>query len=136
MNSPAASPPTALEQAVRTALAQVKDPEIRRPITELNMVDTVTVDAAGRASIVVLITIAGCPMKDTIQRDVTAAASAVPGVTSVDLVLVPMTDAQREALRDQLRGPAKDIPFARPGSRTSVFAVASGKGGVGNRSSR
>ena len=85
MNSPAAASPTALEQAVRTALAQVKDPEIRRPITELNMVDQVSVDPDGRASIVVLITIAGCPMKDTIERDVTAAAAAVPGVTGVEL---------------------------------------------------
>src|SRR5690349_16698813 len=118
-------------ESVRAALAGVKDPEIRRPITELNMVERVDIDAVGHVSVVILITIAGCPMKDTIERDVTAAVRAVPGVTGIDLALRPMTDEQRAALRDQLRGPAKDIPFARPESRTSVYAIASGKGGVG-----
>jgi ATP-binding protein involved in chromosome partitioning len=118
--------------AVRAALATVKDPEIRRPITDLNMVDSVEVRPDGHVDLVVLITIAGCPMKDTIERDVTAAVRSVPGVTGVGLRLVPMTDEQRDALRVQLRGGAtKDIPFARPESRTSVYAIASGKGGVG-----
>ncbi len=118
--------------AVRAALATVKDPEIRRPITELNMVESIDVHPDGRVALVILITIAGCPMKDTIEREVTAAVRAVPGVTGVELRLFPMTDEQRTALRDQLRGGAtKDIPFARSDSRTSVYAVASGKGGVG-----
>ena len=117
---------------IRTALASVQDPEIRRPITELNMVSTIDVSVAGHVDLTVLITIAGCPMKDTIQRDVTAAVAAVPGVTGVTLSLVPMTDEQRTTLRDQLKGGAtKDIPFARPESRTAVYAIASGKGGVG-----
>ena len=118
--------------AVRAALATVKDPEIRRPITDLNMVDAIVVRPDGHVDLTVLITIAGCPMKDTIERDVTAAVRSVPGVTGVSLSLVPMTDEQRDALRVQLRGGAtKDIPFARPESRTSVYAIASGKGGVG-----
>ncbi len=118
--------------AIRAALATVKDPEIRRPITDLNMVDTIDVRPDGHVDLTVLITIAGCPMKDTIERDVTAAVRSVPGVTGVSLSLVPMTDEQRDALRVQLRGGAtKDIPFARPESRTSVYAIASGKGGVG-----
>ncbi len=121
-----------LVDAVRAALSAVKDPEIRRPITELNMVADVDVDTAGRVALTVLLTIAGCPMRDTIEREVTAAVQAVPGVTSVDLTLRPMTDEQRSALRNQLQGGAsKEIPFARPDSRTSIFAVASGKGGVG-----
>ncbi len=118
--------------AVRAALATVKDPEIRRPITDLDMVDRVEVRPDGVVDLTVLITIAGCPMKDTIERDVTAAVRAIPGVTGVALSLVPMTDAQRDELRVKLRGGAtKDIPFARPESRTSVYAIASGKGGVG-----
>ncbi len=123
-------PPTA--DTVRTALAQVKDPEIRRPITELNMVDRIDISPDGHVSVVVLITIAGCPMKDTINRDVTAAIRALPGVSGVSIELVPMTDDQRTGLRDQLRGGAtKDIPFARADSLTRVYAIASGKGGVG-----
>ncbi len=117
---------------VRTALATVKDPEIRRPITDLGMVDTLTVDADGVVTLTVLLTIAACPLRDTLTNDVTAAVRAVPGVTDLRLTLGVMTDDQRTALRDNLRGGAtKEIPFARPESRTRVYAIASGKGGVG-----
>ena len=125
---------SSIAEEVRAALASVNDPEIRRPITELGMVPDVTVAADGRTRVTVLLTVAGCPLRDTITRDVTAAATAVPGVTDVDVVLDVMTDEQRAALRETLRGPAKDIPFARPGSLTRVYAVASGKGGVGKSS--
>ncbi len=80
----------------------------------------------------VLLTIAACPLRDTLTKDVTAAVRSVPGVTDLQLTLGVMTDEQRTALRDNLKGGAtKDIPFARPDSRTRVYAVASGKGGVG-----
>ncbi|AZI58123.1 DUF59 domain-containing protein [Nakamurella antarctica] len=119
-------------EIIRKALDAVKDPEIRRPITDLGMVDKIDIAANGHVSLVVLITIAGCPMKDTITRDVTAAVEAIPGVSGVSLALVPMNDEQRQALRDGLKGGAtKDIPFARAESRTRVYAIASGKGGVG-----
>ena len=118
--------------AVRAALATVKDPEIRRPITDLGMVDRLDVGADGVVELTVLLTIAGCPMRDTLTRDVTAAVRGVPGVTDLRLQLGVMTDDQRSALRDSLRGVAtKDIPFARPDSLTRVYAIASGKGGVG-----
>src|SRR6478752_1619532 len=118
--------------AVRTALASVKDPEIRRPITDLGMVGDLSVSPDGVVDLTVLLTIAACPLRDTLTRDVTAAVRAVPGVTDLKLVLGVMTDEQRTALRDNLKGGAtKDIPFARPESRTRVYAVASGKGGVG-----
>jgi ATP-binding protein involved in chromosome partitioning len=122
--------------AVRAALATVDDPEIRRPITDLNMVEDVTVDPAGGVTVTVLLTVSGCPMKDKLTRDVTAAVSRVDGVTDVHVRLGVMSDEQRTALRQQLRGdaPANEIPFAQPGSRTRVYAVASGKGGVGKSS--
>jgi len=122
--------------AIRAALSGVNDPEIRRPITELNMVSAVDVDSAGRANVEVLLTVAGCPMRDTLHRDVSAAVGSVPGVTSVDVSLAVMSDEQRAALREQLKGGQTDreIPFARPDSLTSVIAVASGKGGVGKSS--
>ena len=121
---------------VRAALHQVNDPEIRRPITDLGMVDAIDVDDAGRAGVRVLLTVSGCPMKDTLTRDVTAAVSAVEGITGVDVDLGVMSDEQRGALRDVLKGgaPEREIPFARPGSLTKVIAVASGKGGVGKSS--
>jgi ATP-binding protein involved in chromosome partitioning len=129
------STPT-LEQ-VTAALATVNDPEIKRPITDLGMVDTVDIEADGRVRLTVLLTVAGCPLKDTINRDVTAAVSAVPGVTGVELELGVMTAEQRAGLKDKIGrgGPAqREIPFAQPGSLTKVFAIASGKGGVGKSS--
>src|SRR5262245_41884237 len=125
-----------LHDQVTAALATVNDPEIKRPITELGMVESVAVDDAGLVRLTVLLTVSGCPMKDTIDRDVRRALDAVPGVTGVELTLGAMTDAQRAELQTQLRGgkPAKEIPFAQPGSLTKVFAIASGKGGVGKSS--
>ncbi len=119
-------------EIVRKALAGVKDPEIRRPITDLGMVDKIDIGPDGHVTLIILITIAGCPMKDTITKDVTEAVLAIPGVSGVSMDLVPMNDEQRQALRDGLKGGAtKDIPFARADSRTRVYAIASGKGGVG-----
>ena len=121
--------------AVHAALATVNDPEIRKPITELDMVKSVDVDG-GRVTVTIYLTVAGCPMKATLTRDVTAAVAAVPGVDAVDVVLDVMSDTQRQALKDKLRGgqAAKEIPFAKTGSLTRVYAVASGKGGVGKSS--
>src|SRR5215207_9239656 len=69
---------------IRAALHRVNDPEIRRPITDLGMVDAIDVDADNRVRVEVLLTVSGCPMKDTLRRDVTAAVSAVPGVSGVE----------------------------------------------------
>ncbi|HEY2764118.1 MAG TPA: Mrp/NBP35 family ATP-binding protein [Pseudonocardiaceae bacterium] len=122
--------------AVRAALDGVHDPEINRPITELGMVKDVTVAEDGSVGVAVWLTVAGCPMRDTITSRVSAAVSAVPGVRDVQVELDVMSDAQRTALRRQLRGSAEEprIPFAEPGSLTRVYCVASGKGGVGKSS--
>jgi ATP-binding protein involved in chromosome partitioning len=121
---------------IRQALQRVDDPEIRRPITDLGMVDGIDVDTEGRARVRVLLTVSGCPMRDTLHRDVTAAVGAVSGVASVDVELGVMSDEQRAALRELLKGgqAEREIPFARPDSLTQVIAVASGKGGVGKSS--
>jgi ATP-binding protein involved in chromosome partitioning len=124
-----------LEQ-IHAALATVNDPEIKRPITELGMVESVDLDDTGKVSVKVLLTVAGCPLKETINRDVTAAVATVAGVTAVDLELGVMTAEQRAGLQVVLRdGQAqREIPFAKPGSLTKVYAIASGKGGVGKSS--
>ncbi|NYD40969.1 Mrp/NBP35 family ATP-binding protein [Nocardioides panaciterrulae] len=124
-----------LEQ-VNAALATVNDPEIKRPITDLGMVESVEVDDAGVVHLTVLLTVAGCPMKDTINRDVTAAVTRVPGVAGVDLRLGVMSAEQRSQLQQTLRGgqAQREIPFSQPGNLTKVFAIASGKGGVGKSS--
>jgi ATP-binding protein involved in chromosome partitioning len=126
-----------MESAVRAALATVNDPEIHRPITDLNMVRSVTVRPDGVVEVGILLTVAGCPLKDKIRNDITAAVKAVSGVTGVEIDFGVMTAEQRKALQTSLRGPAAAepvIPFAQPGARTRVYAVASGKGGVGKSS--
>lgn len=127
---------TSLAPAVNAALATVIDPELRRPITELGMVDSVEISDDGAVRLTVLLTIAGCPLRDTITRDSEGALLNIPGVTAVDVELKVMSQAQRDALKEQLRGPGgqRGIPFNQPGSLTKVFAVASGKGGVGKSS--
>src|SRR4051812_37718982 len=123
--------------AVTAALATVQDPEINRPLTELGMVKDVQIGADGAVRVDVYLTVAGCPMRETITNRVTTAVSAVPGVTSVQVELDVMSDEQRAELRKTVRGTdAADpvIPFAQPGSLTRVYAVASGKGGVGKSS--
>jgi ATP-binding protein involved in chromosome partitioning len=121
---------------VQAALARVNDPEIKRPITELGMVERVGADDTGLVSVKVLLTVAGCPMRETITREVTAAVSNVQGVTAVNVELGVMSAEQRSGLQDTLRGgqAAREIPFAQPDSLTKVYAVASGKGGVGKSS--
>ena len=124
------------EQEVHTVLESVMDPEIRRPITELGMVKSIDVGDDGEVTVMVALTIAGCPMKDTITRDVKAAVEKLDDVTSVQVELTVMTDEERTDLRTKLRGGTAEpvIPFSQPDSLTRVFAVASGKGGVGKSS--
>jgi ATP-binding protein involved in chromosome partitioning len=127
---------TPTSEQLTAALSTVIDPEIRRPITEIGMVKSATVDQDGVAHVGIYLTVSGCPMKETLTRDVTAAIGALPGVTSVTVELDVMSAEQRQELQKLLRGdnPTREIPFAQPGSLTRVFAVASGKGGVGKSS--
>ena len=124
-------------EQVRTALNAVRDPEIRRPITELGMVKDVRIEPGGAVTVAIFLTVSGCPLKDTITRDVTAAVAPLDGVTGVRVEMDVMSPEQRKDLQELLRGPGRvenEIPFAKPGSLTRVYAVASGKGGVGKSS--
>lgn len=117
-------------------LAGVEDPEIKKPITELGMVRDVVIGPDGRVVVGVFLTVSGCPLKETITREVTAAVTRLDGVTSVLVELDVMSDEQRKGLREQLRGGQgeREVPFANPGSLTRVYCIASGKGGVGKSS--
>ncbi|WP_194398027.1 Mrp/NBP35 family ATP-binding protein [Microbacterium atlanticum] len=120
-----------LTDAVRTAVGAVPDPELRRPIGELDMVREVSVGDGGVANVGIALTIVGCPAADRIAADVRAAAASVPGVTEVELEVGVMTPAERHALTERLRGRrGREMPFG-PGTLTRVIAVTSGKGGVG-----
>ncbi len=126
---------TVTEDAVRSALSAVEDPELNRPITDLGMVKSVTVNG-DEVAVEIYLTIAGCPMKSTLTERTREAAESVDGVRKVVVTTDVMTDEQRRELRLKVRGTTTEpvIPFARPDSTTRVYAVASGKGGVGKSS--
>ncbi|MFI5426207.1 Mrp/NBP35 family ATP-binding protein [Aeromicrobium sp. UC242_57] len=120
------------EEVVLEALGTVIDPEIKRPITELGMVDGVVIEES-QITVKLLLTVSGCPLKDTLNRDITAAVGKVAPAAAVVVDMGVMTDEQRKDMQTMLRGGRADreVPFAQPGSLTKVFAIASGKGGVG-----
>ncbi|MFT6563350.1 MAG: ATP-binding protein involved in chromosome partitioning [Actinomycetes bacterium] len=121
-------------EAIDSALATVQDPEIRRPLTELNMIKSVEISEQGNVTVEIWLTVTGCPMREEIIGRVSDAVGGVAGVAGVEVVLDVMSEEQRTALREQLQGPTKENVFNLPGNTTKIIAIASGKGGVGKSS--
>lgn len=121
-----------VRERVYTALAGVTDPEIRKPITDLDMVSHVTVSEAGQVTVGIRLTIAGCPAAQRIESDVLTAAESVSGKGRANVEVAIMTREQRTALTEKLRGGQleRSVQFG-PESLTRVYAITSGKGGVG-----
>jgi len=124
----------ATEEQVRAALRNVLDPEIGKPIEDLGMLQGIEVSADGDVQVTVLLTIAGCPLKDRINKDVTSAVAPLEGVRSVEVRLSEMTGDQRQSLVTQLRGGQPEQQTFFTDAPTEIIAVASGKGGVGKSS--
>ena len=118
-------------EAILTALEQVIDPELRRPVTELQMIRDVQIEG-GDVVVVIALTVAGCPLRDSFQKQVAQALAPVAGVERVALEFDVMSPDERAALTERLRGGvtgrSKGLSLDRG---TRVLAVASGKGGVG-----
>ncbi len=121
------------KETVMTALATVQDPEIRRPITEIGMVKNVEVSDLN-VQVDIYLTVEGCPLRQEIVNRVTNAVKKVDEKANVKVDLDVMNDAQRKKLREQLRGPIKENPFSSERNLTRIYAIASGKGGVGKSS--
>jgi ATP-binding protein involved in chromosome partitioning len=140
--------PIAVEQVIE-ALRPVQDPELHRSIVDLGMVRDVEVSESGVVTLTVVLTIAGCPLRNEITNRVNGALRADPSVSDVNLTFGVMTDAERENVRRIVHGDAassagsqtahghaegRSIPFAQPGSKTRPLLISSGKGGVGKSS--
>ena len=116
---------------VHAALGEVVDPELHLPLPEAGMVGDVDVDRRGRVRVTVRLTTPSCPMKDTLAQRVTQSVGRLPGVRHVEVRFGAMSDGERLRLAARLRGGRESgHPFG-PDSSTLVYAVASGKGGVG-----
>ncbi|WP_433206278.1 Mrp/NBP35 family ATP-binding protein [Nocardia sp. CA-107356] len=124
-------PPT--HELILLALSRVEDPEIRRPITELGMVGRVDI-GAGQVTVEILLTVAACPLRERISREVRDAVLDIGHIASVRVEFGVMTDDQRATLRKKVHGDEPVIPFAQPDSLTRLYCVVSGKGGVGKSS--
>ena len=137
--------PVTSEQLV-DALRPVEDPELHRSIVDLGMVRRAEVGATGVASVLIALTVAGCPLRNEIQNRIDRALLPLEGVSAVDLQFTVMTDQEREDLRARLQGnghahgqpqghaAGRPVPFNQPGSKTRPLLIASGKGGVGKSS--
>jgi ATP-binding protein involved in chromosome partitioning len=135
--------------AVIELLRPVQDPELHRSIVDLGMVRDVNIGRKGDVSLTVVLTVAGCPLRNEIQNRVNTAITAHPEVSSVKLEFGVMNDAERENVRKMLHRDAaatagssqahghaegRAIPFSQPGSKTRPLLISSGKGGVGKSS--
>lgn len=126
--------PPEIENLIRQSLATVIDPELHRPITDLGMVEAIAFNG-GHVDLRILLTIAGCPMRERLTSDIKQAVGKVSGITTVAIDFGVMNDEQRNSVRTMMRGGSeRSIPFAQPGSLTRVYGIASGKGGVGKSS--
>ena len=120
--------------AIFQALSGVIDPELRRPVTELDMVRSVEIDG-GHVAVMIALTVAGCPLRSSFQDQVQELVGAVPGVASVSLAFDVMSPDEKQALTTKLRGGVDErTKGIRVSKSTRVIAVASGKGGVGKSS--
>ena len=120
--------------AIHQALALVNDPELRRPLPDLGMVQSVEF-AGGLAQLVIKLTISGCPMRERLHSDISTAVLSVTGVERVEINFGVMSDEEREAVKKLLRGGREKFnPFAQEDCLTRVIGIASGKGGVGKSS--
>ena len=116
--------------AILSALERVIDPELHKPVTELDMVRDVVVHGDGAVEVTIALTVAGCPMRSSFEDQVQRTVGAVAGVASVQLHFDVMSADEKAALSSRLRGgrPEKTISLD---PNTRVLAIASGKGGVG-----
>ncbi len=119
----------ATETQIVEALGRVIDPELRRPVTELDMVRGVEIDD-GAVTVTIALTVVGCPLRSSFEQQVAEHVGTLPGVRSVSLEFDVMTPDERAALTTKLRGGTEDRGI-QLSATTRVLAVASGKGGVG-----
>ena len=119
--------------AILKALEQVIDPELKRPVTELDMVRDVLVEDNGSVSVTIALTVVGCPLRHSFEEQVGRFVGEVPGVISVRLGFDVMTAEEKAALTTRLRGGREERSISLSPA-TRVIAIASGKGGVGKSS--
>jgi ATP-binding protein involved in chromosome partitioning len=145
------------EAQIIDALRPVEDPELHVSIVDIGMVKGVAING-DQVGVQIALTVAGCPLRGEITQRVTAAVMPLEGVEGVHVDMTVMTPEELQAVRARLGGggnshaghshgpggasghgaghgdPNREIPLARPDTKTRVLAISSGKGGVGKSS--
>ena len=133
-----------IERNVRSRLSRVIDPELGKSITDLGMITGIDVMPrdvidSGRSvvdvTVKVELTVEGCPLTQTIIDKINQAVTSYPAATLIPHIDVgSMSQEKLTGLVNDLKAQRKENPFTKPGSKTRIFAIASGKGGVGKSS--
>lgn len=133
--------PNAIEIAIYHRLSKVIDPELGRSITDLGMIAAIeatphsTLPLTFDVTVHVELTVAGCPLSKTITNQINGAVASYPDATLIPHIEVTAMSQDKLAnLVAQLKAERRQNPFTKPGVHTRIFAIASGKGGVGKSS--
>lgn len=130
-----------IEEAIYRRLTHVIDPELGKSVTELNMVTGIHATqreaepGTWDVDIELELTVPGCPLSGTITSQINGAVESYTDATLVPHIHVgAMSPDKLGSLVERLKKERHENPFTKPGSKTRIFAVASGKGGVGKSS--
>jgi ATP-binding protein involved in chromosome partitioning len=127
-------PPPSIDEVIGL-LRGVIDPELGGNIVDLGMTTGADVSPEGDVRIGVKLTIAGCPLRAQIKKDVETRIAAHPGVRDVTIDWGEMSPDERSEVMLKARWAAREnAPDTQIPATTRVLAIASGKGGVGKSS--
>lgn len=105
--------------SVLEVLKPVQDPELQKSLVELNMIRNVEI-SGGDVRFTLVLTTPACPLREFIVEDCQKAVKQLPGVETVEVDVTAETPQQKSLPDRQGIGGVKNI-----------FAISSGKGGVG-----
>ena len=116
------------------------DPEIHMNIVELNMVREIKING-NKIDVLIALTVAGCPLADTIKKDVRNELMKFDEVEEVSVETTVMTKEELDELKEIVqknRGTQQSqdelISRLEKKKNENLIAVVSGKGGVGKSS--
>ena len=118
--------------AVRAALESVIDPELQRPLADLKTVRSVEPRRRGKVEVEIALVAPNYPQSSNLEKEIREAVGSLPDVRAVSVSYSVLSDEDRSSLMSRLRPERNEL--SKPGSKTRIVAISSGKGGVGKSS--